>query len=753
METYYLILVIVLFGLAISDLIVGVSNDAVNFLNSAIGSKVASRTVIMTIASLGILIGATFSSGLMEIARKGIFHPDQFLFSEIMIIFVAVMITDIILLDLFNTFGLPTSTTVSIVFELLGAAVAVAIINLSNINGETILDIGKYINSDKAFEIITGIFISILIAFSIGAIVMFLTRIVFSFQYHNRLKFFGAIWGSIAITAITYFMFIKGLKGASFVSENTLEWVMSNTLIIITISFIGWMILLQFLKSVFRLNIPRLIVLIGTFGLAMAFAGNDLVNFIGVPLAGLSSYQVYLKEGTDSFLMAALNKPVQTQTFLLLLAGVVMTLTLWFSKKARSVTETEVNLGRQDEGTERFGSTAFSRMIVSLSIDINNLFLAITPKPLLTQINKQFTPMEVQYKNKLDIPAFDLIRASTNLTLASIIISFATSMKLPLSTTYVTFMVAMGTSLADRAWGRESAVYRITGVLTVIGGWFLTAVIAFVVAATFAVFIYYLEYVAVFILIAIAIFFVIRTHIMFKKSEKTKEMAFKLEQSEATLNKEDIISISKENINQFLDEVILVLKKTMKGIERESIKDLKSAKIQVKELDIRSKNLKNKLNITIKSLNNEDLEAGIFYIRSIDFIREIFYCLEFIVTPSHKHFINKHKPLTKHQNQELSEINQQIANLITRIKNALSGDLEDISQDIEISKKEILKTINKFSDNQIHRIKNKEIIGSKSSVLFFNILEEAKNMTFFVTNLFAYQKDFLKNQKLLDNYN
>ncbi|MCD4744752.1 MAG: inorganic phosphate transporter, partial [Bacteroidales bacterium] len=457
MNNIYLILIIVLFALAISDLIVGVSNDAVNFLNSAIGSKVAPFNVIMIIAALGILVGATFSGGMMEIARKGIFHPEHFYFSEIMIIFLAVMITDVILLDTFNTFGMPTSTTVSIVFELLGAAVAVSIIKITN--SPDALELSEYINTAKALAIITGILLSVVLAFSIGAIIQYLVRILFSFDYKKNLKYFGAIWGGIAITAITYFILIKGAKGASFMSDDAKQLIRENTLTIIGVSFFAWTIILLLLTWVSKINILKLIVLVGTFALAMAFAGNDLVNFIGVPLAGYESFKEFIANPAadpNMFPMLKLAGKVKTPTLFLIIAGLIMAVTLWLSRKARTVTETEIGLSRQDVGQERFGSSYFARSIVRNTRSFATRLNFLIPKSITNKIDKQFDQTVYKQKQKAlgaNAPAFDMVRASVNLVVASILISFATSLKLPLSTTYVTFMVAMGTSLSDRAWG------------------------------------------------------------------------------------------------------------------------------------------------------------------------------------------------------------------------------------------------------------------------------------------------------------
>ncbi|MEE4256001.1 MAG: inorganic phosphate transporter, partial [Bacteroidales bacterium] len=482
METFYLVLVIVLFALAISDLIVGVSNDAVNFLNSAIGAKAAPFKIIMIVAALGVLVGATFSSGLMEVARKGIFHPGQFYFSEIMIIFLAVMITDVILLDTFNTFGLPTSTTVSIVFELLGGAVAISLIKIYG-SMDTLSDMGKYINSSNALMIIFGILLSVAVAFTVGAVVQYLARLMFTFNYKKNLKYFGSLWGGIALTAITYFMIIKGAKGASFMNDDVKNFIEVNQWTIVAFSFVFWTILFQVLSMISkRINVLKIIVLVGTFALAMAFAGNDLVNFIGVPLAGYESFLAFLKSpGTDpnAMFMTALSGKIKTDTWMLLVAGLIMVATLYKSKKARSVVTTSLDLSRQNEGSERFNSTLFSRVLVRHTMNVAKGINYMIPAGVRNAINNRFDIEKVKESNieqqKKDAVSFDMIRASVNLVVASILIAFGTSMKLPLSTTYVTFMVVMGTSLADGAWGRESAVYRVTGVISVIGGWFLTA--------------------------------------------------------------------------------------------------------------------------------------------------------------------------------------------------------------------------------------------------------------------------------------
>jgi len=486
---HYLVLVIALLILAVADLMVGVSNDAVNFLTSAIGSNVASRSVILGIAAAGVFVGASFSSGMMEVARKGIFNPDFFSYADVMVIFLAVMITDILLLDLFNSFGLPTSTTVSIVFELLGASVVTGSLAMYA-NPDMANSIWEVINYQKASQIIAGIFLSVGVAFSIGAIVQFFTRLLFTFRYQQNMKRYGALFAGFAIAIIIYFLLVKGMKGAAFVSSDFASIINQNGLRIVVISFITSAFLIFLLQFLFNINPLKIVVLLGTFALAMAFAGNDLVNFIGVPISGYQSYAMWMDSGlaADQFMMSNLSKAVPTPSFMLYGAGVVMVLTLWFSAKAKKVTDTSVDLGSQGSVDERFKPNKVSNGIIRLTTALTKLVDGVTPRKMTTIINWQFRSLRLNDENQ---PAFDLVRASVNLMIASILIAFASSLKLPLSTTYVSFMVAMGASLADRAWGEGSAPYRVAGVVSVIGGWFLTALGAFLASGLVALLIYF----------------------------------------------------------------------------------------------------------------------------------------------------------------------------------------------------------------------------------------------------------------------
>jgi len=740
LETIYLIIVIVLFFLAASDLIVGVTNDAVNFLNSAIGSKVASFKVIMAVAAIGILFGTLFSTGMMEVARKGIFNPGMFYFTEIMIIFMAVMITDVILLDVYNTAGLPTSTTVSIVFELLGAAVAMATIKLFFIDGSP-NDIGDFINSSKALAIISGILLSVGIAFTVGALIQYLTRLAFSFNFKRRMKYLGAIWGGIAFAAMTYFILIKGAKGASFMSADAKEWISMNSGMLILYSFVGWTIILQLLYWLFRVNILKMIVLVGTFSLAMAFAGNDLVNFIGVPIAGFHAYESFVESGGDNILMEVLggdSGKVTTPFYFLLIAGIIMVLALIFSKKARSVAETELHLSRQNVGAERFKSTRVSKMLVRGSINFSSGLKKVLPNSLNRAMEKQFEPYQEEKEEK-DPPMFDLVRASVNLTVASILIAFGTSLKLPLSTTYVTFMVAMGTSLADNSWGRESAVYRISGVFTVIGGWFLTAVSAFTVAFVMVYLFHYGELYAIFGMVLVVIYIVYLTHGMHKKAaEKTEEE----EQSIDEISEENIAAKSTKTIIKNLRKVIVEYDNIIIGLETEDVKKLRKAKKDIDKITAKTKYLKDHLKVIVDKLREESTDTAYYFVEVLDYMREMLHSISFIVGPALEHVDNNHKPLLKEQIEELRELHEIHSHLLNEIVKSL--ETCDFSTQEEILKvsQSYLDNIVRINKKQFKRLKHAKA-GTKNSMLFLNLVSESKQMVLQAVNLYKSHRDFI----------
>lgn len=751
----YLIFVFILFALAISDLIVGVSNDAVNFLNSALGSKAAPRYVIMTIASVGILFGAIFSNGMMEVARKGIFHPQFFIFSEIMIIFLAVMLTDVLLLDFFNTIGLPTSTTVSVVFELLGASVAVATLkivknaNVMTIDGiERQLSVGDYINSNSVLPIIGGILLSVAIAFSVGLLVMWISRIIFTFNYHRTMKYFGSIWGGLAISAITYFILIKGVKSATFMGAETKNFISEKWFLISLVSFVVWASLLQLLRWIFKINILKVIVLIGTFALAMAFAGNDLVNFIGVPLAGFEAFKI--ANGNESQIMTQLAGQVQTPSYFLIIAGIIMAATLWFSKKARSVTETELKLSRQDEGDERFGSSMFARMLVRRVISTSSFFNTVIPQSLIIKIRKRFDQKKINksLKKEKNPPMFDLIRASVNLTVASILISLATSYKLPLSTTYVTFMVAMGTSLADGAWGRDSAVYRITGVFAVIGGWFMTAFTAFTVAFIIALFIGWAKFIGIIILLALAIFAIVHSNISHKKKNKQIEAEKAMELIEDT---DDVISniglvvneASKE-IKETLNTIKHSLRQSMEGFIDENRKELKHQHKVAIKLNEKTRKQRNSIYKIITKLEEDSIETGHYFVQVVDYQREIARALEALVTPIYEYVENNHKVFMKIQFDELLELSEGISNYVSFANEIIKkGNYESTIDELLKEQNEINEWIATFRKLQLKRIKSK-LIGTKNSLLYLTILNESKSLILYTQNAVRAQYDFVK---------
>ncbi len=741
MGTIFLILVVVLFVLAISDLIVGVSNDAVNFLNSAIGSKAAAFRTIMIIATLGILVGASFSSGMMEVARKGIFHPQHFFFSEILIIFLAVMITDVILLDLFNTFGMPTSTTVSIVFELLGAAVAISMIK---VNGDNPLghQMGDLINSTKALAIISGILLSVIFAFISGLIAQFFGRLVFTFEYEKKLKYLGSIWGGLAITAITYFILVKGAKGTSFISVETAAYIQENTMRIILFSLVVWTVLLQIIYLIFRINILRIVVLIGTFALAMAFAGNDLVNFIGVPLAGYEAFREWSAQtavAADAYLMSGLAGAVKTPTVFLLMAGAIMAVTLWFSKKARSVTETEINLAKQDVGYERFESSIVSRFLVHTFSGLSSFMEKVLPNSLRRWMETRFDRTNLKVNG--DAPSFDMLRASVNLFMASILISYATAQKLPLSTTYVTFMVAMGSSLADGAWGRESAVYRISGVLSVIGGWFFTAFSAFSLAFGMAMLFHYGGTIGIFAMVVIAGLMVFRTHALHRRREQ-KKGAMLDEVEPEQINREQLVGKSQKYLLYVLESVEEVLAGYLNGLAKEDRKLLRKAHEDFEIVYEKTTTLKKSLNRTVDRLSEHALESGYFYARVLENLRNVANSTYFIISPSFKHVNNNHKPLTADQHKELIGINKEITEFLVEARTNIKEGTEVPSEQLKKERDDILLLMRSCRKNQIKRIKT-GTVGTRNSMLFFGLLEESKNLVLFTSSLLKSHRDLI----------
>jgi phosphate/sulfate permease len=730
-------MIIALAALAVADLVVGVSNDAVNFLNSAIGSKAISFRTIMIVASLGIAFGAIFSSGMMEVARKGIFNPGEFYFDEIMFIFMAVMITDILLLDFFNTLGMPTSTTVSIVFELLGAAVAMSILKIGA-DGGSFSDIITYINTSKALQIISGILLSVVVAFSIGAFVQWISRILLSYNFERKAKWVGAVFGGVALSAITYFIFMKGIKGTPYAGETydliggmtISDFLESQVYAIIAISLVLWSLLSYFLIILFNTNIYKLIIGVGTFALALAFAGNDLVNFIGVPIAAYQSYEAWSVSGipASEFSMNVLATKVPTPTVLLFLSGMVMVVTLWFSKKARYVADTEINLARQSDTKERFEPNYISRMLVRFTIMVSDYTATVLPKSWLDRIDSRFKkPAIALPSGKVhELPAFDMVRAAVNLMVAGILISIATSYKLPLSTTYVTFMVAMGTSLADRAWGSESAVYRVAGVLNVIGGWFLTAIIAFVASGVILTLISFGKGAAIGILLFVAILLLARNYISYNRKSKEIMAEDRLIKTESK-SIQGVIVESSKNISHAMKRSSKLYRISIEGLAKQDLERLKKNKSNVVKLSAEIDDLRNHLFYFIKNLDDSSVEASNFYINILSYLTDISQSLEFITKISHKHVNNNHKKLKFNQVKELTEINSELETLFSSTKQAFDNQSYEEIGNIISNKQRLYDLVKEKIEKQITRTRSEES-SPKNTTLYFSLLLETKDL-------------------------
>ena len=746
----YILMLVALAVLAIVDLVVGVSNDAVNFLNSAIGSKAISVRNIMIIASLGVFIGAITSSGMMEVARKGIFNPSMFMFQDIMIIFMAVMITDILLLDVFNSLGMPTSTTVSIVFELLGAAVCISLIKISTNDTQTFSDLWNYINHETATKIILGILLSVVVAFSVGAIVQFVSRIIYSFNFDKRPTYISALFGGFAITAITYFIIIKGMKGTPFYKDVKFL-IEGNTILIIAGSFVVWAIISQILIQAFKINILKLIIGIGTFSLAMAFSGNDLVNFVGVPIAAWNSYEAWSVSGisADAFSMGVLAKKVPSNVWLLLLAGAVMVVTLWTSSKAKNVIKTGIDLSRQGEGHEKFKPNPLSRVTVRLAMTINTGIRFVIPKPTLAFIDSKFTkPVIALPKDKTyELPAFDMVRAAVNLIVAGILISIATSMKLPLSTTYVTFMVAMGTSLADRAWGRESAVYRVAGVLNVIGGWFLTAITAFLAAALVAYLISY-DMVMIPILLAVVTFLIGRNTLIHRRRTKEEKQQVYIERAELiTIN--GVIEESADHIASVANRVNKLYTNVVDDLAKHDLNKLRKTDKHVGKLNDEIDSLKDGVFYFIKSLDETSVQASRFYIMVLGYLQDVAQSISYISRASYKHVNNNHKNLKKVQLNDLKQIDEELSALLLKVADVFEKRTFDNLGEILIEKQALFTNVTASIEKQVARIRTDET-SPKNTTLYFSLLLETKDLISGLMNLLNTYEEFYLSTKQKD---
>ena len=731
METMFLGIVVFLFLLAIFDLVVGVSNDAVNFLNSAIGSKAASFKLVITVAALGVFFGAALSNGMMEIARHGIFQPEHFYFQELMCIFLAVMVTDVILLDIFNTLGMPTSTTVSMVFELLGGTFVLALIKIA-MDETGMLGFGDLLNTEKALSVIIGIFLSVAIAFFFGTIVQYISRIIFTFNYTGRLKYTIGLFGGVAATAIIYFMLIKGLKDSSFMTAENKLWVKENTLMLTTYCFIGFTVLMQILHWC-KVNVFKVIVLMGTFALATAFAGNDLVNFIGVPLAGLASFQDFVANGNGDpmgFLMSSLNGPAKTPFIYLFAAGAIMVIALVTSKKAKNVIKTSVDLSRQDEGDEMFGSSGVARSIVRNTMNAGQAIAKFIPEGVKIWADKRFCKDVMVMENGA---AFDLVRASVNLVLAGLLIALGTSLKLPLSTTYVTFMVAMGTSLADRAWGRETAVYRITGVLSVIGGWFITAGAAFTICAIVVLIMYYGGFIAMFAMIGLVIFLLIRSERAYskkQKNEKANDIIFK--QLLASQDVKERWSLLRQHVNNnhidMFDFIMATYTQITDGFINEDIKSLRKAMVRTGEEKQALKKMRRKEIIGLRRIDKfAAIEKNTWFHLGSNSCEQMLYCMKRICEPCKEHVDNNFKPLSERARGEFIPVRDEMIALMTQARDVIiSGDYDKadaILKDGDGLKVKI-STLRRHQMNRIHD----ESVNVKTALVYLNILQESQEL-------------------------
>tara|TARA_B100001559_G_scaffold111345_1_gene93474 strand:+ start:3898 stop:6186 length:2289 start_codon:yes stop_codon:yes gene_type:complete len=758
MENIYLFLLIVLFILAIGDLIVGVSNDAVNFLNPAIGSKVISFKNIMIFASIGIALGAVSSSGMMEVARKGIFNPSSFYFDEIIFIFMAVMITDILLLDFFNSLGLPTSTTVSIVFELLGASVVMALIKINN-STKDFSELSNYINNEKAIQIVLGILLSVFIAFTIGGLVQWISRFILSYKLDKLKPEINSIFGGIAIASIFNFILIKGIKGSPFAevkfallnNSDVSSFIDENNLIVSVLNFIIWYFFSYVVIRFFKIDIYKIIIGIGTFALALAFAGNDLVNFIGVPVAAFQSYEAWSNSGlaASEFEMGFLSNKVAAPTFLLLGSGIIMVLTLWFSSKAKRVVKTSLDLSSQYETKERFKSNALSRSLVSFGIFLNNIVRKILPKSIKKSIKKSFKiPKDSKiYVSIINRPSFDKLRASINLVVAAVLISFATSFKLPLSTTYVTFMVTMGTSLADRAWGTDSAVYRVSGVLNVILGWFFTAIVAFTVGGIIVFTIFQGGFYALLIILLFVLIIVGKSYYNSTKQSKIIFEENKLLITNASTYEEVIIQ-SGANIARVAKRINNIFDILIDGLAKNEVKLIKKGLKNINKLEIEVDELRENIFFFIKNLKKSSVSASKFYIKLLDEVEDLTKDLKNILNKSFNHIINNHKKLKLNQIRNLllvqNFVNQNLLNKINKSfkKNSNIEEFEEIL----ISKDRVIDMINKKIEDQIIASKDEES-RLRNSKLYFNVLLRTKDIATSNYNIVEHYYNVVKKLK------
>ena len=733
-EIYY-VMVAILALLAVSGLYVGVTNDAVNFLNSALGSKAASFRTILIVASFGILIGAVTSSGMMDVARHGMFHPSLFTFKEVMMLYVSVMFANVILLDLYNSLGLPTSTTVSLIFCLLGSAIAVALFKIGADPNISYLELGNYINTTKAMGIVSGILLSVILAFTMGTLVMWISRLIFSFRYMKMLRRLGAVWCGVSLTSILYFALFKGLKnqlaGTAFVG-----WIDEHLLLALLISWVFCSLLLFFLQ-LFRVNILRITILAGTFSLALAFAGNDLVNFIGVPIAGLEAFTVTKATGgNESLIMSALAEPSSaSNTLYIVLSGVIMVITLWTSRKAMNVSQTELSLSSADGGgDQQFSSSVFSRALVRAAVSTSHFFDRITPERVKNFVAKRFEWADIEHSGA----PYDMIRSTVNLTTASLLIALGTSLKLPLSTTYVCFMVAMGSSLADKAWGRESAVYRITGVFTVVMGWFVTGFGGFIIAFVLGLLLMWGEVWAFGVITLLCLYMFIHSNFMPKKKKDEKK------KNDAEV-RENLVDNTMTAVSETIKASTRIYNRTIVALMKENRKALKDLTAEASEMYEENRRLKYSIATTLRSTYGSDLNLSLYYVQILDYLNEMTKALVHITRPSFEHIDNNHTGLSHIQSDNLMSINADVNEIYSRIIYMFTSNDFSTIDEVLTMRDNLFERLAQSTKEELARITNGES-NSRAGMLFLGIISETKTMVLQSRNLLKSRRYFIEQE-------
>lgn len=734
-----LFIVITLALLAVMGIVVGVSNDAVNFLNSAFGSKVAKKNVILSVAAIGVMVGVMTSSGMMDVARSGVFYPDKFSYHEIMILFLGMMLSNIILLDIYNSLGLPTSTTVSLVFGLLGSALALALYNVWG--GDTTYGIGQYINSGNALAIVSGILLSVVLAFLSGHLLMYISRVIFSFRYHKLFRRFGAMWCGITFAGIIFFAVFKGLKSSGLVPEELIDYVNNHTALSLLVLWVGSSLFLWLLQLC-KVNILRVSILAGTFSLALAFAGNDLVNFIGVPYAGYDSYMLAQQSSEPITSMAALANPTKANFFIMCAAGLVMVITLFTSKKAMRVIETERKLSSQSEEVPiNSDATVAARGIVRGARALSEAIESLIPHRVNEWIESRFEQLPEEERGDAN---YDLIRATVNLTAAAILISIGTQLKLPLSTTYVVFMVSMGTSLADRAWGRESAVYRITGVTTVIMGWFITAVGGFVIALAVTLILAFGGKIAIIVVTLICVGLIIKSNVQGgkKKTKEVEESAVAKIGDTLKQSPEEALIAYTEHVCSSMEKVTMIYDRTIVAVFKENRKVLKDMVREAEEFYHSTRQQKYEIMPLLRTLQDSDVSTGHYYVQVVDYISETSKALLHITRPCYKHVDNNHTGLSKEQVYDLKCINDRVEEIFGEINTMLRTRSFDSMEKVLNMRDEMFDLIDEVMQNQLRRLRDTG--GSSSAnMLFFNILTETKTMILHSRNIMKSLEHFV----------